>query len=491
MTVTSDETNTDRSQMGDGLAVRRDRGPQAPRRRLTPSTWLVAVGDQVGFQLGVLFVGLLRFAVDPPERGFTEYLGAAPVLSVALLVIFLAFDLYRTPDMPLRGAVLALARPLFLTAVLAIILAFFLRGFAFPRIIIGLGAPLGCLLVLSWRVLLHRIVARRRGVEKVMVIVDRRAEDMGDQAATLKRLLNTDERYVELSQVVDHHSHDELLAATNVADLAIIASAVPADVRSRLAFELLDAGLRVLVMPAPFDVVLATGRQTNFHALEGVELVPDPPRLVHRTFKRLLDVLVAAVVLVLAVPFTIGTALAVRLDSPGPVIFSQTRVGLNGATFRIHKFRTMRPDAEADTGAVFASVDDPRITRVGGFLRRSRLDEIPQLWNVLRGDMSLVGPRPERPEFVAGFARDVTAYAQRHVVRPGITGLAQVRAGYSATVEEKLRFDLLYINRSTLLDDVRILVQTLATILDFNAAQGVTAADAEVLALLAPPAGDE
>jgi lipopolysaccharide/colanic/teichoic acid biosynthesis glycosyltransferase len=160
------------------------------------------------------------------------------------------------------------------------------------------------------------------------------------------------------------------------------------------------------------------------------------------------------------------TALLVKLDSPAdPVFYHQERVGLNGATFTIHKFRTMRSDAEARTGPVWSGGDsDPRITRVGHFLRKTRLDEVPQLWNVLRGDMSLIGPRPERPQFVEQLTRQIPYYGQRHVVKPGVTGWAQVRYTYGASVEdalEKMQYDLYYVKHLSLRFDLLIALETI------------------------------
>ena len=159
----------------------------------------------------------------------------------------------------------------------------------------------------------------------------------------------------------------------------------------------------------------------------------------------------------------------VLVSSPGPVLYSQARVGLNGRLFSIYKFRSMKVDAEAGTGAVWARPGhDPRVTRVGAVLRRTRLDELPQLWNVLVGDMSLVGPRPERPEFVESLTERIPFYGQRHVVRPGVTGWAQVRYAYGASVEdaiEKLQYDLYYIKNLSVALDLYIVVETLKTVL--------------------------
>jgi len=161
-------------------------------------------------------------------------------------------------------------------------------------------------------------------------------------------------------------------------------------------------------------------------------------------------------------------AAAIKLTSPGPVLYHQQRVGMRGRTFTIHKFRTMRVDAEASSGPVFAADCDPRVTPVGNILRRTRLDELPQLWNVLVGEMSLVGPRPERPEFVHDLTEQIPFYGQRHVVKPGLSGWAQVRYAYAATVEdtmEKLQYDLFYIKNMSVLLDLLIIFSTIKTVL--------------------------
>jgi len=190
--------------------------------------------------------------------------------------------------------------------------------------------------------------------------------------------------------------------------------------------------------------------------------------------RRLISVTIALTGLILILPIVPFVILAIKLDSPGPVFYKQQRVGRNNVPFYVYKFRTMRPDAEAKTGAVWAGADDPRITRIGKFLRASRLDEIPQLWCVLRGDMAFVGPRPERPEFVEWLTREIPYYRVRHVIRPGITGWAQIRYKYGSTVEdakEKLQYDLYYIKNISIGLDLLIMFQTVKTILLARGAQ--------------------
>ena len=184
--------------------------------------------------------------------------------------------------------------------------------------------------------------------------------------------------------------------------------------------------------------------------------------------KRLVDVTAAIVGLILALPLMLIAAALVKTSSRGPMLYHQRRVGQHGREFTIHKFRTMRADAEAGTGAVWATTNDTRIFPIGRLMRRTRLDELPQLWNVLRGEMSLVGPRPERPEFVAQLATQIPFYGQRHVVKPGLTGWAQVRYTYGASVEdtmEKLQYDLFYIKNLSITLDLYIIWQTVKIVI--------------------------
>ena len=194
----------------------------------------------------------------------------------------------------------------------------------------------------------------------------------------------------------------------------------------------------------------------------------------HQVAKRLMDVALSGIGLILALPLMILVAIAVKVTSRGPILYRQQRVGQHGRVFSVYKVRSMREDAEKETGAVWAVKNDKRITPVGRFIRQTRLDEIPQLWNVLRGQMSFVGPRPERPEFVAELTRQIPFYGQRHTVRPGLTGWAQVRYTYGASLEdalEKLQYDLFYIKNMSVALDLFIIAKTIKTVLMREGAQ--------------------
>lgn len=185
-------------------------------------------------------------------------------------------------------------------------------------------------------------------------------------------------------------------------------------------------------------------------------------------FKRGFDVMVSIIALLLSAPIVAVTAMLIKIISPGPVFFRQERVGLKGKIFDIYKLRTMKLDAEKDTGPIWAQEDDPRLIKFGKFIRKSHIDEIPQLVNVLRGEMSIIGPRPERPMFVEKLDTQIVDYRKRLSVKPGITGLAQVFHKYDETLEDvkrKIKLDLLYIRKMCLWVDMRILAMTVVAVL--------------------------
>lgn len=188
----------------------------------------------------------------------------------------------------------------------------------------------------------------------------------------------------------------------------------------------------------------------------------------YQTLKRIFDFFIVTLGLILLSPLFLIIGLLIKIDSPGPVFFQQERLGKEGTIFKMWKFRTMRTDAESETGPVWAEEDDPRITRLGRFLRKSHIDELPQFINVFKGEMSLIGPRPERPVFVEKINGHIHNYNERLKVRPGITGLAQVRYRYGASIKdaaEKLKYDLLYIKRMCWMLDLRILFWTAGRVL--------------------------
>ena len=221
----------------------------------------------------------------------------------------------------------------------------------------------------------------------------------------------------------------------------------------------------ILLLPSPFESLVGRMRYRSIHDVPLIEVVRRSEWTSRRPVKRMLDLLLAGIMLIVALPLIGICGLAIRATSPGPIFYSQTRLGREKHPFKIWKLRTMRTDAESDKEEVMAKRDDPRITSVGSFLRNLRLDELPQLVNVLGGSMSLVGPRPERPGFVKQYLDEIPGYAGRFAVQPGLTGLAQVNGDYDSSPENKLRYDLAYLANWSIWLDITILLRTIKIVL--------------------------
>ena len=302
--------------------------------------------------------------------------------------------------------------------------------------------------------LCHLILAKNRWLVNIVGFLDGKVERVGERLVN-PAIIGT---YDQLAQLVEQHHVDTIVVCLD-------------DRRSILPVQsLLDCkamGVNVLDGHHLFEE--AAGR-LSIDSLRPSALIFSTGfrrRLPSLVSKRLLDVVVSAVGLVVLVPFLVLIALLIRVDSPGPVFYRQVRVGLRGRPYMIWKFRSMRQDAEK-SGPRWAQADDPRISRVGWWLRKTRIDEIPQLVNVLRGEMSLVGPRPERPVFVQDLRTVIPYYDIRHTVRPGVTGWAQVKFRYGASQEDshrKLQYDLYYVKNLSFLLDLKILAHTIRVVM--------------------------
>ena len=187
-------------------------------------------------------------------------------------------------------------------------------------------------------------------------------------------------------------------------------------------------------------------------------------KLIYSIYKRMLDILASIIGLIVGIPLIAIFGLIVKMEDRGPIFYKQERLGKNLKVFYIYKIRSMRVDAEKIGGAQWAQKDDPRITKTGKFIRKTRIDEIPQLFNILKGDMSLIGPRPERPELTYKFEKEIPGFIKRLKVKPGLTGLAQVNGGYEITPNEKLKWDLIYIKNRNIIMDIKIILKTVRVI---------------------------
>jgi exopolysaccharide biosynthesis polyprenyl glycosylphosphotransferase len=251
----------------------------------------------------------------------------------------------------------------------------------------------------------------------------------------------------------------KLLAAHDVGEIVLLS---PLSWRDQLVDRLLREPRRprVSVVPSVYDILVGRISSGKIHDVPVIEVVKDPRDDLAYVVKRSTDFVIAALLALVTVPLLLAAALAIRLSSAGPIFYRQRRVGQGGSEFVIWKFRTMADGAEQASGPVLAEMQDSRVTPIGRALRATRIDELPQLWNVLNGTMSLIGPRPERPEFVRQYAEEIPGYLERFQVKPGLTGLAQVNGEYHTSAAYKLKYDLAYIYNYSLVLDLKIMAET-------------------------------
>jgi exopolysaccharide biosynthesis polyprenyl glycosylphosphotransferase len=445
---------------------------------------MLAAGDLLAAVLAYLLAFILRVVVPLPlTQGFLPPLRFAEVhhhwpelfLSQALVLYF--FGLYEPHALSRpRDHLGALAAAAGVQALLLIAVYFFRQDLMFPRSIFVVYAASNAVLLIAWRLGSRSLMGsypRRR----VLVVGSNAAATEVIDTIRVQHWLGMD--------IIGTVSNDgaggpaladvPMLGARD--DLPALCERYDVDeviIASELAWQdrLLDslsrfqgARARISVVPSPFEILIGRTEHLRLHDIPLIEVIRDPQAGGASVAKRVFDLLLAATLFVFAVPVMLLVGLAVAVTSRGPVLFRQERVGRGGRQFTMYKFRTMQVGAERATGPVLATENDPRVTWLGRFLRAARLDELPQLWNVLRGDMSFVGPRPERPEFVARYEEEIQGYAGRFKVRPGLTGYAQVNGEYHTSAATKLKYDLAYIYNRSLWLDLRILSETAKVVL--------------------------
>jgi exopolysaccharide biosynthesis polyprenyl glycosylphosphotransferase len=260
---------------------------------------------------------------------------------------------------------------------------------------------------------------------------------------------------------------ETIILKNSIEEIIIAIEATDHDRLKNILLRIDDGYKRIKLLPDTFEILSGSIKMTNIFGVALVELIPDPMPYWQQATKRVSDFVLSLVAILMLIPFYLLSAIAVKLSSPGPILFFQERIGINGRVFKIVKFRTMYMDAER-LGPQLSSENDPRITKIGRFMRKTRLDEFPQFFNVLFGDMSLVGPRPERQFYIDQILSKEPQYLQLTRVRPGITSWGQVKYGYAENVEQmlhRMKYDLIYLKNRSLALDFKIMLYTIFIVL--------------------------
>lgn len=397
------------------------------------------------------------------------------------LLIFSGLHLYAATPVSLADATKRVILAVFLMGMGTMALTFWFRGFAFPRSVLLFAATFQLILIGAWRAAFWSVERRLHGERPILIVAGTplstaAACAAGDEELSLiRRFLNIPRGWFRLHAVVPYHNLNLIEAEMGEVDAVLLAPSIPAEAKARVAALALKYGREIFVVPGLYEILLFNARVGQLDDLPVMEVPALGLSPAQQAGKRALDITVALIGIVLFLPLMLSAAFLIRLTSRGSIFYRQERVGLGGRPFVLYKFRTMVSDAENETGPVLSTADDPRVTRVGRWLRFMRLDEIPQLLNVLKGEMSLVGPRPERPHFVARFSGEMEEYPYRLLVKPGLTGIAQVMGRYSTEAGDKLRYDLYYIRNYSLFLDLKVLFHTIWVIFSRDAARGVAA----------------
>jgi sugar transferase (PEP-CTERM system associated) len=453
------------------------------RHRLTGRSISLVLGETGAILAAVLVASYLRLGGNAAEMFADDGIWNVVVMLAVTQACLYYADLYDLRSLSDR-------RELFVRLVHALGAASFILAalyYAFPDLVIGRGiftiaAVLILTLVVAWRIAFEWLSRRARPRERLLMV----GTSPGAISLASEMFARRHELGVEIVGFIDPDPSRIGAPVVNPGVIGTIED-IPSIVRARgvdrVVVSLADARgklpmdklLELRLDGVNFDHLASVYEEyTGKIAVENLRpswLVFSPGfRKTHSltAAKRALDILVAGLALVVTLPLLLLLFVLVKLTSAGPALYHQRRVGLHGRIFTVHKFRSMRQDAEAASGPVWAAkAGDPRVTPIGGLLRRLRFDELPQLWNILAGDMSVVGPRPERPEFVSELTREIPFYGQRHIVRPGLTGWAQVRYTYGASTEDalqKLQHDLFYIKTLSIALDLFIMLSTIKTV---------------------------
>jgi len=296
-----------------------------------------------------------------------------------------------------------------------------------------------------------------------------------NNAITLKLKMDTRRDKYRINKLISVEKGFEAICEEILKHEAVIINDVPAQIRNDLVKFCYTHNVRTYVVPKITDIILRGGENITTFDTPLLLTHGFGPTITQRIIKRAMDIAICMVAMVVVAPIMIVVAIAIKLEDGGPVFYKQKRMTTGGREFDILKFRSMIVDAEKYAGAVLASQDDPRITKVGKVIRATRLDEIPQILNILKGDMSIVGPRPERKVIAEEYYRDIPEFAYRLKVPSGLTGYAQIYGKYNTTAYDKLRFDLMYIENYSLLLDIKLILMTLRIIFSKESTEGVTA----------------
>ncbi|TCL36064.1 exopolysaccharide biosynthesis polyprenyl glycosylphosphotransferase [Anaerospora hongkongensis] len=434
------------------------------------SKLILLLGDIALLLLASYLAIVVVFYGSMYQPDFSIYYNMAPVMIIAAGILFNINGMFSLARKRYSELLLSLAVALFNLFIIIMATSFFLREFSYSRSVLIVTMVLQFILLAVWKYAFWR-------AERAL-LTPKNALLIGSQVECFRVItrlqaqpqLNYNVRYV----CMDYESESWKKVSEDI-DVMIVCADLSLKDKAEIVHFCHTNGKQIFLIPDVYEIFCSGVELDKIDDIPVFRPTYLRPTLEQQSLKRILDIVVSGTAILFLWPIFIFVAIAIKLDCSGPILYSQVRTGLDEREFKVYKFRSMRVDAEKITGPVLAGENDPRITRLGKFLRATRLDELPQLFNVLLGDMSIVGPRPERPFFVEKFKQEITEYVYRHNVKPGITGLAQVYGKYNTTPYDKLVYDLIYIQKCNVISDLVIMLQTVKVLVTKSSTEGVGA----------------
>ena len=433
---------------------------------------ILIVGDLCCIQIATFLAILIQ---SETMRGIQIdfHLRLTVLLSVFLIFFFNIYGLFSLVRKRLMEIFLNLIVAVINIFIAAMAVTFFMREFEYSRFVIIYSATFGFILLMLWQYVMHKIEVKYLPIPTVFIVASK--EEQERLKTKIRKTYGLEKSTLKFADLDSKNKLNEAETINQIAacDIVLIGESLPVEQKEHILRLANEKMKMVILVPTLYEISCSKMYLWQIDDLPTQRVSRMLLTLEQRALKRMLDIVVAVLAVLILWPVMLITAIIVKLDSPGPAIYSQIRVGRFGKEFKVHKFRSMRQDAEAKTGPVLAGENDPRITKFGHFMRATRLDELPQLFNVLKGEMSIVGPRPERPVFVEQFIKEKSEYAYRHNVKPGITGLAQIAGKYNTTAYDKLVYDLIYIQNVSVVNDLILMLQTLKVLITKESTEGV------------------
>ncbi len=435
-----------------------------------------------GFSIFVLLIDLViiyvstfiaylifRDSLAAYEDNLYSVISMTPYIGLFYLIIGHVFELDKPKEFTLFGVAYSVIVAILCLFMLTMAMSFLTRKLAYPRSILIISSAIQIILLIPWHLYVNREYLKDNVKKTVLVIGYEKGKSLA------RKLMNSESMWSNIKKICSPESvnlNKYILAY----DIIFLADDVEESVKQNIGEFCVEKNKEFFYEPRFQEIFLFNASFVRIEDAPVLKVKPIDVNSASDMIKRALDIVLTSIAVVIFGIPALVVAISLRIGG-GSVLYKQERVTKGGRIFNIYKFRTMIENAEAVSGPVLAHEADKRITKLGHFLRATRLDEIPQLYNILSGDMSIVGPRPERPFFVEQFSKEIPEYNLRHRVKAGLTGLAQVQGKYNTSVRDKLKYDLLYINGYSIALDIKLIMQTLTILLKKSSTEGVRTCD--------------